>query len=57
MKFACINRTDENSKRVEKDLIKKMEEEGHIFDEINPDVVFSIGGDGTFLKVVNRFLR
>ena len=56
MKFACINRTDENSKKVEKDLIKKMEDEGHILDEINPDVVFSIGGDGTFLKVVNKFL-
>ena len=36
MKFACINRTDENSKKVEKDLIKKMEDEGHILDEINP---------------------
>ena len=56
MKFACINRTDENSKKVEKDLIKKMEDEGHILDEINPEVVFSIGGDGTFLKVVNKFL-
>lgn len=30
---------------------------GFVFDNDNPDVVFSIGGDGTFLKTVHKYIN
>ncbi len=56
MKFACINRTDDNSKRIESNLVSKLTDLGFKMDKENPDIVFSIGGDGTFLKTVNKYL-
>ena len=38
-------------------LIKEqLEKNGFVLDNINPDVVFSIGGDGTFLQAVHSYL-
>ena len=56
MKFGCVNRTDDLSIKIEKEIIRKLEDKGHSFDNNNPDYVFSIGGDGTFIKAVNKYL-
>ena len=40
----------------EANLIKRLESKGHIFDNENPELVFSIGGDGTFLKATHLYL-
>ena len=37
-------------------LKKQLEKNGFTLDNINPDVVFSIGGDGTFLQAVHTYL-
>lgn len=55
MYFTCINRTDEYSKKIEEKLIKDMISKGFILNDLNPDYVFSIGGDGTFLLAVNKY--
>ena len=41
----------------EKEMIKKIESFGHSFDNENPEVVLSIGGDGTFLKAVQKYIN
>ena len=35
---------------------EQLEKNGFVLDNINPDVVFSIGGDGTFLQAVHSYL-
>ena len=40
----------------EESLIKKINSFGHSFDNENPEVVLSVGGDGTFLKAVQKYL-
>ena len=37
-------------------LKEQLEKNGFALDNINPDVVFSIGGDGTFLQAVHTYL-
>ncbi len=57
MKF-CIT-TNKNIKAIEEALKLKdrLIKKGHVFDEYNPEIVFSIGGDGNFLKTVQRFIN
>ena len=43
-------------KSFEEEMIKKIKSFGHSFDNENPDVVLSIGGDGTFLKAVQKYI-
>ncbi len=57
MKFGCVNRTDEYSLKIEEEIIKKLTDKGHILDNSDPQYVFSIGGDGTFIKAVNKYLK
>ena len=37
-------------------LKEQLEKNGFILDNVNPDVVFSIGGDGTFLQAVHSYI-
>ena len=43
-------------KSFEEEMIKKIKSFGHSFDNDNPEVVLSIGGDGTFLKAVQKYI-
>ena len=36
---------------------EQLEKNGFVLDNLNPDVVFSIGGDGTFLQAVHSYLN
>lgn len=53
MKYAIVSKTDKQSKDLEK-RIKKMF--SLTYDDINPDIVISLGGDGTFLKAVRKYI-
>jgi len=57
MKFAIINRGDENSKKVQSYIEEKLRLKGLIYDENSPDYLITIGGDGTFLLAVNKYYR
>lgn len=37
-------------------LKKELEKNGFVLDNVNPDVVFSVGGDGTFLQAIHTYL-
>ena len=55
-KVFVYSKENEESLLVKDKLIKLLNEEHFVLDAIEPDVVFVIGGDGTFLKAVNEYL-
>ena len=56
VKYAFVTRGDDVSNeiadKIKKELIHQFE-----YDEINPDIVISIGGDGTILKAVHQYIN
>ncbi|QGS51673.1 NAD(+)/NADH kinase [Spiroplasma tabanidicola] len=54
-KFNIVNNDYEITKAPVLNLKEKLLEKGHIIDEKNPEYVFIIGGDGTFLKAVRLY--
>ncbi|AHI54192.1 inorganic polyphosphate/ATP-NAD kinase [Spiroplasma sabaudiense Ar-1343] len=55
MKYAIIKNDYQNSIALEDKLRKQYLVNGWVEDENNPDFVFIIGGDGTFLQAVQRY--
>ena len=55
MKFAIFKKSDKDVSGAINTLIKECEHFGFSFDEENPDFVFVLGGDGTFLKAVHHY--
>ncbi len=53
--FSIISRQDELS-NLRKEQIKSALETRFIYDETHPDLVISIGGDGTMLDAVHRYI-
>lgn len=55
MRFCISYREGEKIKKtinfVEENLLKA----GFVYDEINPEIVISIGGDGTFLRAIQKY--
>ena len=56
MKYALIVRNDDLSKKTAL-KIKESLQNFFIYDEKNPDLVISIGGDGTILEAVHQYLN
>jgi NAD+ kinase len=54
MKIAvyCKQSNQHNKENIVEELIKN----GFKIDEVNPDVILSVGGDGTFLRAVNHYI-
>ena len=57
MKYAIFKKTDKDVSGVVNNLIKECAHHELSFDEDNPDIVFVLGGDGTFLKAVHHYLN
>ncbi|OQA77885.1 MAG: putative inorganic polyphosphate/ATP-NAD kinase 1 [Tenericutes bacterium ADurb.Bin239] len=57
LKFNVIVREDDQSLRVSKTLCEEALKAGLVLEEGDPNFVFSVGGDGTFLKAVHKYLR
>lgn len=55
MKYFICTRDDVNSKQIEKRLNIELQANNFTLDEENPDLVISLGGDGTFLRAVHKF--
>jgi len=56
MKVAIYTNTRENSLAVKNILIKKLKQEQFELNDQNPDIVLTIGGDGTVLHAVHHYL-
>lgn len=56
MKYFISTNKKEISSIFKQKLEERLLSEGFTYDKENPDIVFSIGGDGTFLKLINQYL-
>jgi NAD+ kinase len=56
-RFTISAKHDETSKRLEVKLNSALLANGWIHDQVKPDYVFTIGGDGTFLHAVHHYLK
>lgn len=56
MRIGLFLKKEKVSDSLEKELINKIISFGHEINNENPEIVFSIGGDGTFLKSVQRYI-
>ena len=56
-KFTVFSRPDEISSEICRKLIEDIRPYGYVRDDDHPDIVFVIGGDGTFLYAVHQVLR
>lgn len=57
IKFNVIVREDAYSMKVQNELLALFADAQFVLDQKNPDYVFTIGGDGTFLKAVHLYLK
>ena len=57
MRFYVKHKETTRCLKISEEIIDLLINEGHVIDEINPEFVFSIGGDGTFLKTVHSYLN
>lgn len=55
MKFAIQSKEDASSKKIKKQMEKYLQDFHIEMDEENPDIVVSIGGDGTLLQAFHRY--
>lgn len=55
-RFTISAKHDEISSQLERKLKEKLVSKQWIDDDINPEIVFTIGGDGTFLHAVHKYL-
>lgn len=56
-RYTIVTRPDDLSQSLSKKLHTVLEEHDHILDEENPEIVFVIGGDGTFIYAVHQYLE
>ena len=56
MKATIFANSRERSQQVKNELYAKLTAAGVFFDDENPDLVFTIGGDGTVLEAVHYYL-
>lgn len=56
-KFAFITKQDEKSKKVEYNIKEYLDGKNWIYDEKEPEIIISIGGDGTLLYGVHQYLH
>ncbi len=56
IKFHVIRRNDSESARVSASLIESALKQGFIESSVEPEYIFCVGGDGTFLKAVHSYL-
>ncbi|SER93778.1 NAD+ kinase [Isobaculum melis] len=55
MRFSVVKKNDEKTQMIAEKFIASCTEKGLIYDEKLPDVVISIGGDGTLLNAFHRY--
>lgn len=56
-KFTLVVRQDEESIKVSKVIKDDLKSAGFIFDENNPELIICVGGDGTLLYAVHKYIN
>lgn len=56
-KFSIVAKKNEKSSVIEKRVKDTLVREGWIYDKKNPDLVLCVGGDGTLLYAVHKYLK
>lgn len=56
MKFSVYTYKSERTNKVKNELTQKLQEKHFMSDPQNPDIVFTIGGDGTVLKAIHHYM-
>lgn len=56
MKYSTVAKKNKVSSEVEAYLCQKLNEEGWIYDKQDPELVICVGGDGTLLYAVHKYL-
>ena len=56
MKYTIVHRLDDNTRRISDLVEKAMQKENKIRDDENPEIIIVIGGDGTFLVAVHKYI-
>jgi len=56
-KISVISKLDDKSNSIKEYIIKQLESKGYIYDEEQPDIIFTVGGDGTFLYAVHKYIN
>ena len=56
MKYSIVSKKDEKSFRVEMRIIQNMRSKGWTYDDIHPNLVICVGGDGTLLYAVHQYI-
>lgn len=54
--YTIVCRNDESSKEIASKLDSSLQKENMIRDDDNPSVVFVVGGDGSFLRAVHKYI-
>ena len=57
MKFYIVSKLDDVSVKISNELRTKLINGGAIEDEVSPNIVVSIGGDGTMLRAVHEYIE
>lgn len=56
MKFNVVSRGDDRSNKVKSSIIAHLSDFDLELDKVSPDIVISVGGDGTFLEAFRRYV-
>lgn len=57
MKFAIVSKGDERSNKIQATMKQHLTDFNLEYDEKSPDLVISVGGDGTFLEAFHQYLH
>lgn len=57
MKFSIVSKGDERSNKIKMRTKQHLIDFNLIYDELEPDLVISVGGDGTFLEAFHRYVH
>src|SRR5690625_5611145 len=57
MKFAIVTKGDERSEKIKDTTMQYLTNFQLTYNEEEPDLVISIGGDGTFLEAFHRYVH
>ena len=56
-KFAIVTRFDELSKQIGDKIKQVLQSHQYEYNEKNPDTVFVVGGDGTYIKAIHDYME
>lgn len=56
MKVSIYIKATPENESLRRDLVRLLKENGHFIDDVKPNVVIFVGGDGTFLRAVHQYI-